>query len=97
MFSSERLNIFPPPQENTVFDAKRLIGRTLNDPALQHDMSTWPFRVVPESPGSSKPLIRVTIDGADKDFRPEEISAMVLEVRTRRYYDCMQLCLVLVS
>jgi molecular chaperone DnaK (HSP70) len=68
---------------NTIFDAKRLIGRTLNDPALQHDMATWPFRVVPQAPGSTKPLIRVTLNGADKDFRPEEISAMVLEEMKR--------------
>jgi len=67
----------------TIFDAKRLIGRTLNDPALQHDMSTWPFRVVPQGPGSTKPLIRVTLNGKDKDFRPEEISAMVLEEMKR--------------
>ena len=68
---------------NTIFDAKRLIGRNLNDPAVQHDVSTWPFKVVPAGPGSAKPLIRVTIDGKDKDFRPEEISAMVLEEMKR--------------
>eukprot|EP00750_Incisomonas_marina_P002841 INCI12714.1.p1 GENE.INCI12714.1~~INCI12714.1.p1 ORF type:complete len:638 (+),score=152.22 INCI12714.1:360-2273(+) len=68
---------------NTIFDAKRLIGRTLNDPALQHDVSTFPFRVVPQAPGSTKPVIRVTVDGKDRDFRPEEISAMVLEEMKR--------------
>jgi heat shock protein 1/8 len=68
---------------NTIFDAKRLIGRNLNDAALQHDLATWPFRVVPQAPGSNKPVIEVTLDGKTRTFRPEEISAMVLEEMKR--------------
>ncbi|KAI0303362.1 heat shock protein 70 family [Multifurca ochricompacta] len=56
---------------NTVFDAKRLIGR----PNLLQDMVHWPFEVV-ERDGS--PLIKVHYLGEDKTFSPQEISAMVL-------------------
>ncbi|XP_027073105.1 heat shock 70 kDa protein [Coffea arabica] len=61
---------------NTVFDAKRLIGRRYSDPSVQADMKLWPFRVVP-GPGD-KPLIVVTYKGEEKRFAPEEISSMVL-------------------
>ncbi|KAG1364388.1 heat shock 70 kDa protein [Cocos nucifera] len=61
---------------NTVFDAKRLIGRRFSDPSVQSDMKLWPFRVVP-GPGD-KPLIVVTYKGEEKRFTPEEISSMVL-------------------
>ncbi|XP_027173661.1 heat shock 70 kDa protein-like [Coffea eugenioides] len=61
---------------NTVFDAKRLIGRRYSDPSVQDDMKLWPFRVVP-GPGD-KPLIVVTYKGEEKRFAPEEISSMVL-------------------
>ncbi|CDI75486.1 hypothetical protein, conserved [Eimeria praecox] len=62
--------------ENTVFDAKRLIGRKFDDPAVQTDMKHWPF-VVKAGPGD-KPLIEVHYQGATKTFHAEEISAMVL-------------------
>ena len=62
--------------ENTVFDAKRLIGRRYNDPVIQADMKHWPFKVVPKE--GDKPYIRVNYKGETKDFSPEEISAMVL-------------------
>ncbi|CAL9091482.1 unnamed protein product [Musa textilis] len=61
---------------NTVFDAKRLIGRRYSDPSVQSDMKLWPFRIVP-GPGD-KPLIVVTYKGEEKRFTPEEISSMVL-------------------
>ncbi|WOL13891.1 hypothetical protein Cni_G22671 [Canna indica] len=61
---------------NTVFDAKRLIGRRISDPSVQSDMKLWPFRIV-AGPGD-KPLILVTYKGEEKRFTPEEISSMVL-------------------
>ncbi|XP_010929169.1 heat shock 70 kDa protein [Elaeis guineensis] len=61
---------------NTVFDAKRLIGRRFSDPSVQSDMKLWPFHVV-AGPGD-KPLIVVTYKGEEKRFTPEEISSMVL-------------------
>jgi len=60
---------------NTVYDAKRLIGRRFNDAAVQHDMKLWPFDL---RNVESKPLIEVEVSGARKQFSPEEISAMVL-------------------
>ncbi|MBA0700258.1 hypothetical protein Goari_001823, partial [Gossypium aridum] len=62
--------------QNTVFDAKRLIGRRFSDPAVQADMKHWPFRVV-AGPGD-KPMIVVNYKGEEKQFAPEEISSMVL-------------------
>nr|3IUC_A Chain A, Heat shock 70kDa protein 5 (Glucose-regulated protein, 78kDa) [Homo sapiens]3IUC_C Chain C, Heat shock 70kDa protein 5 (Glucose-regulated protein, 78kDa) [Homo sapiens] len=62
--------------ENTVFDAKRLIGRTWNDPSVQQDIKFLPFKVVEKK---TKPYIQVDIGGGQtKTFAPEEISAMVL-------------------
>lgn len=61
---------------NTVFDAKRLIGRKYDDPTVQSDMKHWPFTVVSESGG--KPKIQVEFKGETKRFNPEEISSMVL-------------------
>jgi len=61
---------------NTVFDAKRLIGRRFDEPVVKADMKLWPFKVV-ESEGN-KPKIQVTVDGNIKNFLPEEISSMVL-------------------
>eukprot|EP00667_Euglena_gracilis_P003643 EG_transcript_3655 len=62
--------------ENTVFDAKRLIGRKIMDPDVQADMKNWPFKVLPM--GDDKPGIVVSYKGETKRFSPEEISAMVL-------------------
>ncbi|XP_039041446.1 heat shock cognate 70 kDa protein 2-like [Hibiscus syriacus] len=61
---------------NTVFDAKRLIGRRYSDPSVQSDMKLWPFKVIP-GPGD-KPMIVVTYKGEEKQFAAEEISSMVL-------------------
>lgn len=60
---------------NTVFDAKRLIGRKFDDPDVQADRSNWPFQVINEA---GKPKIRVETKEGWKIFTPEEISSMVL-------------------
>ncbi|XP_045456567.1 major heat shock 70 kDa protein Ba-like isoform X6 [Melitaea cinxia] len=60
---------------NTVFDAKRLIGRKFDDPKIQQDMKHWPFKVVSDC---GKPKIQVEFKGEMKRFAPEEISSMVL-------------------
>jgi L1 cell adhesion molecule like protein len=62
--------------ENTIFDAKRLIGRKFEDPIVQADMKLWPFRVVRGA--DSRPHIVVIFKGEEKKFYAEEISAMVL-------------------
>ena len=62
--------------ENTVFDAKRLIGRKFNDKAVQNDLQHFPFKVI--SGKSEKPMIQVTYKNELKTFNPEEISSMVL-------------------
>jgi heat shock protein 5 len=61
--------------ENTIFDAKRLIGRLFTDPSVQHDMKYWPFKVVDKD---SKPYISIVSNNKEKLFSPEEISSMVL-------------------
>ena len=63
--------------ENTIFDAKRLIGRKFNDATVQKDIRLWPFKV--ESGHEDKPIIAVKHKGEMKKFHPEQISAMVLE------------------
>ncbi|XP_073131541.1 heat shock cognate 70 kDa protein-like [Henckelia pumila] len=61
---------------NTVFDAKRLIGRRFSDPFVQKDLMLWPFKVV--SGRNDKPMIVVTYKGKEREFAAEEISSMVL-------------------
>jgi heat shock 70kDa protein 1/2/6/8 len=62
--------------KNTVFDAKRLIGRKFSDPKVQEDIKGWSFKVVPGV--ADKPSIEVDFKGETKRFEPEEISSMVL-------------------
>nr|5BN8_A Chain A, Heat shock 70 kDa protein 1A [Homo sapiens] len=61
--------------QNTVFDAKRLIGRKFGDPVVQSDMKHWPFQVINDG---DKPKVQVSYKGETKAFYPEEISSMVL-------------------
>merc|ERR1712170_311261 len=61
--------------ENTVFDAKRMIGREWTDSAVQHDIKYFPFKVVEKN---TKPHVTLTTQDGDKVFAAEEISAMVL-------------------
>lgn len=63
--------------KNTVYDAKRLIGRKFSDPIVQEDRQHWGFDIVDD--GNDKPLIKVEFKGEEKRFYPEEISAMVLQ------------------
>lgn len=62
--------------KNTIHDAKRLIGRTFDDPHVQEDSKTWGFEVVND--GNNKPKIKVEHKGENKDFYAEEVSAMIL-------------------
>jgi heat shock protein 5 len=61
--------------ENTIFDAKRLIGRLWNEPSVQSDKKYFPFTLKDKN---GKPHISVKVKGDDKLFAPEEVSAMVL-------------------
>jgi L1 cell adhesion molecule like protein len=60
---------------NTVFDAKRLIGRKFNDAEVQADMKHFPFKVIDKG---GKPVVQVEFKGEEKTFTPEEISSMIL-------------------
>jgi len=62
--------------KNTVFDAKRLIGRKFKDPIVKADMKLWPFDVKQGS--GDRPIIEVQFKGETRQFFPEEISSMVL-------------------
>ncbi|TIA86550.1 hypothetical protein E3P99_03645 [Wallemia hederae] len=61
--------------KNTVFDVKRLIGRRTDDDEVKKDQKSWPFQIV-DREGS--PVVKVSFKGEDKQFSPQEISAMVL-------------------
>ncbi|KAE8288103.1 Heat shock cognate 70 kDa protein [Larimichthys crocea] len=60
---------------NTVFDAKRLIGRRFDDTVVQSDMKHWPFNVINDN---TRPKVQVEYKGESKSFYPEEVSSMVL-------------------
>ncbi|KAK3611805.1 hypothetical protein CHS0354_040474 [Potamilus streckersoni] len=61
--------------ENTVFDVKRLIGRTWDDKSVQNDIKFYPFKVINKN---NKPHVEVLVGQTTKVFAPEELSAMVL-------------------
>lgn len=61
---------------NTIFDAKRLIGRAFDDAEVQRDIKHWPFEVIRGD--NNNPLVRVVYRGEEHILRPEEISAAVL-------------------
>jgi len=60
---------------NTVFDAKRLIGRRFDEQTVQNDIKSWPFKVVDRN---GNPFVEVQYLNETKQFSPQEISAMVL-------------------
>jgi len=60
---------------NTIFDAKRLIGRKFEDSTVQSDMKHWPFEVVD---AAGRPKLQVEYKNETKTFTPEEVSSMVL-------------------
>ena len=64
--------------ENTIYDAKRLIGRKFDDPIVQKDKELWPFRLEKDFE-SDRPQYVVEYKNETKRFYPEQISAMVLE------------------
>lgn len=61
---------------NTVFDAKRLIGRKFNDKETQSDIKQFSFKV--NDKGDGRPIINVSYKNEEKSFLPEEISSMIL-------------------
>jgi L1 cell adhesion molecule like protein len=61
---------------NTIYDAKRLIGRQFTDDTVKSDCQLWPFTV--EADSKNKPMISVDYKGDKKQYSAEEISAMVL-------------------
>ena len=61
--------------ENTVYDAKRLIGRKFDDPVLQNEINGFPFDVIEDN---GKPKIKIEYMGESKTYHPEEISSMIL-------------------
>ncbi|XP_073144786.1 heat shock cognate 70 kDa protein-like [Henckelia pumila] len=69
-------NVVSMNPTNTVFDAKRMIGRRFSDPLVQEDVLLWPFKVICGE--NDKPMIVVTHKGEEKRFAAEEISSMVL-------------------
>ena len=61
---------------NTVFDAKRMIGRKFSDESVQKELKHFGYKVC--SDGNDKPRIEVSYMGETKHFYAEEISSMIL-------------------
>ena len=64
--------------ENTIYDAKRLIGLNFNDEKVQSDIKHFSYKVKPNLNG--KPVICVDYKNEEKEFKPEEISSMILGI-----------------
>eukprot|EP01018_Ginkgo_biloba_P010899 Gb_02154 [translate_table: standard] len=82
-------NQFITNPQNTVFDAKRLIGRRFSDCSVKRDMGLWPFRVIAGK--NDKTMIEVEFKGSKRQFAAEEISSMVLwKMRqiAEEYFNC---------
>ena len=62
---------------NTIFDAKRLIGKSFDDPTVSSDRAFWPFQVYKGA--NNRPMYKINVDGEEKHLHPIEISAKVLE------------------
>jgi heat shock protein 5 len=58
-------NAFHSNPENTVFDAKRLIGRKIGDPEVKRDQKHWPFKIVSKG---GKPAIQVEHKNEERQF-----------------------------
>ncbi|MCJ1339569.1 ATPase with role in protein import into the ER [Bachmanniomyces sp. S44760] len=69
-------NQYAANPQRTIYDVKRMIGRKFSDKDVQSDMKHFPFRVTKDK--SDKPEVTVEVNGKDRSFAPEEISAMVL-------------------
>ncbi|KAK0707502.1 heat shock protein 70 family [Lasiosphaeris hirsuta] len=68
-------NQAPANPHRTIFDIKRMIGRKFSDKDVQSDIKHYPYTVVSQG---GKPVVKVDVNGSEKTFTPEEISAMVL-------------------
>lgn len=66
MIGEAAKNQAPQNPENTIFDAKRLIGRDWDDKEVQTEIKTFPFKVVKKN---NKPVIEVTVSGAAKQYK----------------------------
>ena len=74
--------------ENTVFDAKRLIGRKYNDPSVQADKKLWPFEIVTSS--GDKPKIEVMYKNEKKQFEHRQKIHMPEAVRQPYFFACQK-------
>lgn len=74
---SEAKNRIAMNPTNTIYDIKRLIGLSYDDPMIQADLKSYPFTI--EKSDDNKPLICVQSRGKTEKFSPEEISAVILE------------------